>query len=57
MQITLDLHRKTAQYLDRLLETGLWGKTREEVAARLIDQALWITVRQRKSHEIADPMQ
>jgi hypothetical protein len=39
--IDLDLNRKEWNYLHRLLATGLWGKTVEEVCVRIIDLKLF----------------
>lgn len=38
--LLLELNEKQSNSIDRLLESGLYGKTREEVAMRLIDAGL-----------------
>jgi hypothetical protein len=41
MKIELELNRKQASLLRRMVAMGIWGLTVEEVIIRLLDRMLW----------------
>lgn len=40
-KVKIELNDKQLKWLQVLLNTGLWGKSIEEVVVRMIDQRLW----------------
>lgn len=43
-RIVIDATPKMARYLDDLVETGLYGSTRSEVATRLVTRGLEVVI-------------
>lgn len=40
MKLTINLSYQAIRLIDQIAERGIWGATREEVATRMVDQAL-----------------